>query len=407
MTPLTRLLAVVLLLLAAPAWAQTPPTGFATAVGNAWVQGSGVATAPAVFSTMSYNTPVGPNQEAFFPITTLPTVGGDICVNFRIEDGSNRYRICLTRVSGNNNDTVTLVRVATATGTTTLAGPVNLGVDVVVGDQLGVKVVSDAITGMFNSATWEEWREVITGTATSTPATSYIGVGAAAPVTITSFGGGGDAVGGDAEAPSTPGNCVVTTLSQTEQSAACDVSTDNVGVFSYSEKRCSGAACTPTTIIRDTSALTFIHDGLTANTLYRYSRRAWDGTNFSSESSISEATTFTDADTIAPAAPTLPRVSRTPGATASQNDAVINWTECTDTGGSGVNIVHIERGDAAGANFQEVITTGPTNTANDAEVNIPLTGGSSYRLRCEDLAGNVGSYSNNVLLPPVSGGRMR
>ena len=268
----------------------TPPTGFATVAGNSFAEGSGVATPVLNFSTIRWNTPLGPNQEAYATISALPTEGGvSACLNFRIEDSSNRYTICLARVVGANNDTATLFRRVAGTPTT-LAGPVNLGVDLAVNDAVGVKVVSNAITGTYNAGAWAEWREILTGTATSTPASSYIGYGAELPSTITSFGGGGDAVGGDTEAPSTPANCTATIQSQTQLMLTCDASTDNVSVVTYHDEQCDGAACSDWAEIRATNALAYLSNGLTENTLYRHRRRAFDGTNFGSYSSIFEGT---------------------------------------------------------------------------------------------------------------------
>jgi hypothetical protein len=95
----------------------------------------------------------------------------------------------------------------------------------------------------------------------------------------------------DTQAPTVPAGCIVTATGSFSTTVSCSPSTDNVGVTGYPLKRCSGAACTPATIIVTPSTPTYNDTALTAGTIYRYAMAATDGPNTSADGAVVQATT--------------------------------------------------------------------------------------------------------------------
>ncbi len=420
-----RFLLLLFLIIPTLAWGQTPPTGFVAVSGTGWTQAGGVATAPAIFGYDRWNTTAyGPDQQVACTISTLPSDGATFNLLARFESMSNRWRLTLNRVVG-ADDTLTLSEfIDNASIPTQTIGPISLGVNAQVNDKIGMKVVSNVVTGVYwsQNASWStlcagggDWCEIVSGTATNTPSLSYIGMGATSPAACTEFFGQGDSVTQDTTPPSpdpptwtaTP----TTVTSQTEINLAANLCTDSVGVVSYLFEVCDGAACSDfgTPAIAPSESPTITVSGLTANTLYRFRLKCSDGTNISTTySAIQDATTFTNPDTTAPTAPTNLMVSRVAGNSDILDDVLLSWTASTDTGGSGINFYRIEQGDAACNNFVEIAQTPSTSaTLSVGEASIPLNATRCYKVRAEDIAQNNSSYSSNVILYPVSGGRFR
>lgn len=98
----------------------------------------------------------------------------------------------------------------------------------------------------------------------------------------------------DTEAPTTPTNLIGTTISATQIDLSWTASTDNTGVAGYEILRCSGAACTPASVVQSTvgAGTTWSNTGLTGSTLYRYTVQARDAVpNYSAQSAVAQATT--------------------------------------------------------------------------------------------------------------------
>ena len=100
----------------------------------------------------------------------------------------------------------------------------------------------------------------------------------------------------DTTAPTDPSALSATAISTSQINLSWSASSDAIGVVEYRIKRCSGAACTPTTQIDTVTgappSTTYSDTGLTAATLYRYSVSAADAIpNVSGESNIAEDTT--------------------------------------------------------------------------------------------------------------------
>ncbi len=191
----------------------------------------------------------------------------------------------------------------------------------------------------------------------------------------------------DTTPPTTPANCTATSDSQTQITLLCDASTDDLGAITYSDEQCDGAACVDFAEIRSTAALSFASTGLTANTLYRHRRRAHDGTQFGSYSSIFEATTQSGADVTAPTAPADLTV------TILSIEAVqLLWTASTDA--VGVTTYKVERGVQSDCSDCAEILTPTDVTVLDETAAVSTT--YYYRVRAADLAGNNSNYSGIV-----------
>lgn len=104
----------------------------------------------------------------------------------------------------------------------------------------------------------------------------------------------------DNENPTAPSNLSATAASASQINLSWTAGTDNVGIAGYDIQRCSGAACTPTGTVYQTSGTgtTYSSTGLAASTLYRYWVRSRDAAgNVSAYTSIAEATTQASAPT--------------------------------------------------------------------------------------------------------------
>lgn len=101
-------------------------------------------------------------------------------------------------------------------------------------------------------------------------------------------GGGSTA---DTTAPSVPGSVAGSATTATTASLTWSASTDNTGVTGYRVSRCSGASCTPSTVIATPTANSFSDSGLTASTTYRYSVVAFDAAGNSSTASATVSVT--------------------------------------------------------------------------------------------------------------------
>lgn len=96
----------------------------------------------------------------------------------------------------------------------------------------------------------------------------------------------------DTQVPTTPGGCVATTTGSFSTSVLCSPSSDNVAVCNYNIRRCSTAACAPSTIVATPTTPTLTDTSLSASTLYRYTMQAVDcSANLSGQSAVVETTT--------------------------------------------------------------------------------------------------------------------
>src|SRR5690606_8801259 len=140
----------------------------------------------------------------------------------------------------------------------------------------------------------------------------------------------------------------------------------------------------------------FIDDGLTADTLYRYRVTAYNQAGASAATNIAEATTE-------PAGgPTEPPSGLTAEA-ASQTEIDLAWTDDSDN----EDAFHIERCTGAGCVVFEEAGEAPANATSFEDTG--LAAGTTYRYRVRARAGTeYSSYSNTVEAAtlPATGGAL-
>jgi len=190
----------------------------------------------------------------------------------------------------------------------------------------------------------------------------------------------------DTQPPTAPAGLGITVSSATQLVLSWTAATDDIKVVGYLVERCLGAGCTTFSQVAAPTSTTYTNTGLIPASNYSYRVRAKDASNnLGAYSTVVSATTLPD--TQAPTAPT----SAT--ATVVSNTSIkVTWTASTDD--VKVTGYKIERcGGVSCTNFVQVATsTGVTYT------NSSLLQGSSYsyRVRANDAAGNLSSYSNTA-----------
>ena len=170
------------------------------------------------------------------------------------------------------------------------------------------------------------------------------------------------------------------------------------GVTAYLIERCAGAGCATFALVATVTGTppvtTFADTGLTASTSYSYRARARDaaGNVSTAYSNVSTAVTPTAADTTPPTAPT--NLTATPSA----GQMSLSWGPSSDLGGSGVAAYLIERCAGAGCTSFALIATltGTPPVTNYTDTGLTANTAYSYRVKAQDVAGNVGGYSNTT-----------
>ena len=194
----------------------------------------------------------------------------------------------------------------------------------------------------------------------------------------------------DAVAPSAPASVAATASTSSAISVSWSASTDNVGVTGYRLYRCTGSACTPTTLVASPTGTSHLDSGLATGSSYSYRVTAVDAAgNASAPSARASAATLASgtppvADTTAPTMPAS--LTATAASSATIN---LSWTASTDNiGVSGYRVFR-----CAGASCtptQQVATSSATGYADNG-----LSGSSTYgyRVAAVDAAGNVSPQS--------------
>lgn len=175
----------------------------------------------------------------------------------------------------------------------------------------------------------------------------------------------------DKTAPSTPTNLVKGIVTSNSISLSWAASTDNVGVSGYNIYENNAK-------IGSSTAMSFTHTGLDADTIYEYNVTAVDAAgNESAKSSLLSVKTQKAGDTTAPSVPTgLKLVSK------STTSANISWTASTDNVGViGYKIYKndVETGTSASTSFSSSGLTAGTTYA--------------FAIAAFDAAGNVSAKS--------------
>ena len=191
----------------------------------------------------------------------------------------------------------------------------------------------------------------------------------------------------DTTPPIAPSNLSATPISANQINLSWGASTDNVGVTEYTIRRCTGASCTPTTVIGTvTSGTTFQSMGLTASTTYRYAVIASDAAgNDSAASNTATAATTAATDTSAPTVPTGLTATAT-----SSSQINLAWQASTDN--VGVTEYSIYRCSGNGC-----VPSGPIGTVSSGTTfqNTGLAAGTTYTyaVTASDAAGNDSAFS--------------
>lgn len=137
----------------------------------------------------------------------------------------------------------------------------------------------------------------------------------------------------DTTPPTVPGNVQATVISSNQIDLAWSASTDNVAVINYRVERCSGSGCVNFAEISSPATTSYSDPGGAVNTLYRYRVRAFDGTNFSSYSTIVQA------------------------ATLPVRQATLTWTDTVNTDHTGFTI---QRKTGVTGTYVDLTTVGPS-----------------------------------------------
>jgi hypothetical protein len=195
----------------------------------------------------------------------------------------------------------------------------------------------------------------------------------------------------DTTPPSNPSSLTATAISSSQINLAWTGSTDNVAVGGYNVEQCSGGGCSNFAQVNTTATNSYSVTGLTASTSYSYRVRTFDTTgNLSGYSNTATATTQAP-DTTPPTAPS----SLTATAVSSSQ---INLSFSASSDAVGVTRYRVERCSGGGCStFVEVAQINgapPVTTFSDQALNGSTS--YSYRVRANDIAGNLSGYSNTA-----------
>lgn len=192
------------------------------------------------------------------------------------------------------------------------------------------------------------------------------------------FGGGGPA---DTTPPTAPVNLAASNVAATSATLSWGASSDNVGVTSY--KIYNGSTLLASTA--NGSALSYNLTGLTANTSYTLTVRAFDAAG--NQSALSNAVTFTTpaipVDTAAPTAPTGLHVM----GSVTSSTVPLMWNASTDNVGvTGYRVY----------NGSTLVTTVSGTTLSYNVTGLTANTSYTFTVRAIDAAGNVSADSNAI-----------
>jgi chitinase len=183
----------------------------------------------------------------------------------------------------------------------------------------------------------------------------------------------------DSQAPSTPSSVKASAKTSSSVSLAWTASTDNVGVTGY-EVFVNGASSAATT---STSASATV-SGLSANTTYTFTVKAFDAAGNRSTASSAFSTT-TDPAVSDSSAPSVPQSPRSTGVTSSS--VSLAWTASTDNVGVTGYEVFVN-----GASSAATTSTSTSATVSGLSANTSYT----FTLKARDAAGNRSGASASV-----------
>jgi chitodextrinase len=196
---------------------------------------------------------------------------------------------------------------------------------------------------------------------------------------------------GDISDPSVPTNLTGTVVSSSQINLTWTASTDNVGVTGYRLERCQGVACSSFTQIAAPASTGYNDTGLTALTSCTYRVRAVDAAgNISGYSNTFTATTQAGGgggDSIAPTAP-----SGLIATSVTTNQVTLSWNASTDNVSvTGYRVERCLGGRICVGGYSEI---GVTSSTSFTDSGLSAGTGYLYRVRAQDAAGNLSTYSN-------------
>ncbi|MBV1922608.1 MAG: fibronectin type III domain-containing protein [Flavobacteriaceae bacterium] len=188
--------------------------------------------------------------------------------------------------------------------------------------------------------------------------------------------------GGDTEAPTTPTNLTASNITDTTVDLSWNASSDNVGVTGYEVFQDGSSIGT----IASTSATV---TGLTSNTSYSFTVRAYDAAgNNSALSNTANATTTSGADTEAPSVPTNLTASN-----ITDTSVDLSWNASSDN----VGVTGYEM-------FQNGSSIGTTTNTSSTVSGLTSNTSYTFNVRAYDAAGNNSAQSNTANATTTGGG---
>lgn len=196
----------------------------------------------------------------------------------------------------------------------------------------------------------------------------------------------------DTQVPSRPSNLSATSTAQ-QITLNWTNSTDNIGVTGYNVYRSLSSGINFAKI-NDIQTNQYIDSGLNPSTTYYYVVRAYDAAgNLSATSTQAQARTYAQSQINPPIAPDT-QIPTTPSnlvATGGTGQISLAWGASSDN--IGVTQYRIERASSATTVFSAI----GTSTSNSyADTGLEANTAYYYRVRAQDAAGNLSTYSNTA-----------
>ncbi|WP_410769640.1 carbohydrate binding domain-containing protein [Fontibacillus sp. BL9] len=185
----------------------------------------------------------------------------------------------------------------------------------------------------------------------------------------------------DTTAPSVPSNVSATVQSSTSVKITWTASSDNVAVTGYEVYRDGVKVGTAT-------GTSYTDSGLSANTTYSYTVRAYDAAGNKSAASSPPATATTGVpDTEAPSVPQNVSVT-----SSSSSSASVSWSASTDN----VAVTGYEV-------YRDGVKVGTTATTSYTDTGLAASTSYSYTVKAYDAAGNLSAFSAAALVTTAAG----
>jgi hypothetical protein len=120
----------------------------------------------------------GPDVEYYITIRALPPEGGGFSLTWRQSTTTStdtRYFLDVNRVAGANNDTLNFGKAIAGSYTTDIGGAINLGLDLAIGDAIGIEMIGSGLT-VYHKPSAGSWTSVGTRSDSSITSAGYGGI---------------------------------------------------------------------------------------------------------------------------------------------------------------------------------------------------------------------------------------